>query len=71
LQINIFIAYAMSILCNNTQFEDKSRNWSYVKSDMKRHPMTKNGYFVSLSYGYNKSLVSVLSPNQLDIFTKA
>jgi len=60
----------MSILYNTKQFEDKCKNKSYVKSEMRRHLVIKLGIYVRLFYGYSKSLFSVLSPKRLGILTK-
>jgi len=60
-----YLLHTLSILCNTTQFEDKCRNKSYVKSEMRRHLVVKLGIYLCLRYDYSKSLFSVLSSKKL------
>jgi len=60
----------MSILCKITQFEDKCRKTSYVKSEMKRHLVTKYGYLRLFKLWLYEVNISVLSAKRFDIFTQ-
>jgi len=69
--MDVFIAYIIDFVqFNIRQSEDKCRNKSYAKSEMRRHLVLKLGIFGCLRYGYNKSLFLVLSPKRLDILTQ-